>query len=180
MSISGEVSSWFRGVREIKTKQISVISMSFLRAVHGILHRKSVRDSTHEFLTYQRSNNWDSYQMLPIKGTTQAYLFSFLSTVVSQALYSFPQRQWNKRSYSIPVSGLLFAFLRERLSFMDSTNFLVEWLWKVQSNSGSVGAASTCKRRQTWSETQATLWLLIEHMILLTCGKTRSRFRLNV
>ena len=32
-------------------------------------------------------------------------------------------------------------------------------------------AASTYKWRETWRETQATLWLLIEHMILLTCQK---------
>lgn len=42
--------------------------------------------------------------MLLIKSTTQAYLpcFFSLSTVVSQAVYNFPQRQWHKPSYSIP------------------------------------------------------------------------------
>lgn len=146
--------------------------MSFLRAVYGILHRKCVRDSTHERVL-------DVSEIEEVRFLLQCsslkiqprFTCFFLSTVVSQALYKFPQRQWNKRSYSIPVSGLLFAFLRDGFSFMDSTNFLVERLWKVQSNSGSVDAASICKRRETWSETQTTLWLLIEHMILLTCEK---------
>ena len=74
MSISGEVSSWFRRVREIKKKQISVINMSFLRAVYGILHRKSVRPSS------WRIRNWKSeipIKMLLIKSTTQAYLPCF-------------------------------------------------------------------------------------------------------
>lgn len=74
MSISGEVSSLFRRVREIKKKQISVINMSFLRAVYGILHRKSVRPSS------WRIRNWKSeipIKMLLIKSTTQAYLPCF-------------------------------------------------------------------------------------------------------
>lgn len=74
MSISGEVSSLFRRVREIKKKQTSVINMSFLRAVYGILHRKSVRPSS------WRIRNWKSeipIKMLLIKSTTQAYLPCF-------------------------------------------------------------------------------------------------------
>ena len=40
-------------------------------------------------------------------------------------------------------------------------------LWIQQTSC----AASTYKWRETWRETQATLWLLIEHMILLACEK---------
>lgn len=98
--------------------------------------------------------------MLLIKSTTQAYLpcFFSLSTVVSQAVYNFPQRQWHKPSYSIPFQ------------FPDCCSLYYEKdspLWIQQTSC----AASTYKWRETWHETQATLWLLIEHMILLTCQK---------
>ena len=44
-----------------------------------------------------------------IKRTTQACMFFSLSTLVLQTLYSSLQRQWNIRSYSIPVQTRLFS-----------------------------------------------------------------------
>ena len=104
MSISGEVSSWFRRVREIKKNKYpssichfyGLYIEYFIESPYGILRPSSWR--------IRNRKSEIPIKMLLIKSTTQAYLPCFfpLSTVVSQAVYNFPQRQWHKPSYSIP------------------------------------------------------------------------------
>ena len=76
----------------------------------------------------------------------------------------------------------MLTFLREKLSCLDSTNLLVEWLW---SNSRSEIAGSSYKRRGNWRETHASLWPFIGRIMwtkivrlldvsFFTCGKHRS------
>ena len=116
--------------------------------------------------------------MLLIKSTTQAcFFFPFLLLLRKLSTIFLSDNDING---VILFHSSFRTVVRFGLSFMDSTNFLVEWLWKVQSNSRSVDAASTYKWRQTWRETQATLWLLIEHMILATCEKTSFAIQIDL
>ena len=112
--------------------------------------------------------------MLLIKSTTQAcFFFPFLLLLRKLSTIFLSDNDIN--------GVILFhSSFRTVVRFFTRKTLLVEWLWQVQSNSWSVDAASTYKWRQTWRETQATLWLLIEHMILATCEKTSFAIQIDL
>lgn len=61
---------------------------------------------------------------------------------------------------------MFFAFLWENLF---EKNFSC---WMSAKHSQSEGTASAYKRQEFWHETHTPLWVLIGHIIFLTCGKT--------
>ena len=84
-----------------------------------------------------------------------------LSTVVMQDLL-----------YSFPISELLLSFIRKKLSFLGTINFLYE---RLRSNSLSEGPARSYKKREFWHQIKALLWLLLRGIIFPMRKKKKHR-----
>ena len=96
----------------------------------------------------------------PIKSTAYVSLCVSPSAVDLPALYSFLQRQWNKRNYSTPISEMFFTFITRKTIW--------EKLFPLNVCEATLQAARAYKRRELWRETHKSLWLLIRRTTFLT------------
>ena len=96
-----------------------------LAVITKIKHeRKNEKDSGHSS-KMTSSCNWPvEVRIAHIKGTTQTYLTFFFLLLFCKLSIIFFSVTMKIRSYSIPISGLLFAFLPEKTLLYELNKFL--------------------------------------------------------
>ena len=109
--------------------------------------------------------------MLLIKSTTQAcFFFPFLLLLRKLSTIFLSDNDINGVILFHSSFRTVVRFFTRR-TLLYGLNKLPGWV---------VVTSATYKWRQTWRETQATLWLLIEHMILATCEKTSFAIQIDL